>query len=150
MHEGAAPNCSEPLDHESLVSGFSAKLVGTTLEADVMIDLSLETPRSRFRAAIFLAVAADLIQIAALPLFSEGALSPADDILDFMVGAAMVRLVGWHWEFVPSFLAELIPGVNVIPFWTLAVVNVYRKWKQAQNLGDRIDVAPLEPKIPNH
>jgi hypothetical protein len=23
-----------------------------------------------------------------------------------------------------------VPGVDLVPFWTLAVLNVYRKWKQ--------------------
>jgi len=42
----------------------------------------------------------------------------------------MVHLLGWHWEFLPSFLAKLIPGVDLVPFWTMAVANVYRKSKQ--------------------
>jgi len=24
-----------------------------------------------------------------------------------------------------------VPGVDLVPFWTLAVANVYRKWKQS-------------------
>jgi hypothetical protein len=63
--------------------------------------------------------------------FAEGALSPADDILDLAVAAVLVRLLGWHWEFLPAFAGELVPGVDLVPFWTLAVANVYRKWKQA-------------------
>ncbi len=43
------------------------------------------------------------------PLFGEGALSPANDVLDFAVAAVLVSLLGWHWEFLPSFFAELIP-----------------------------------------
>ncbi len=57
-------------------------------------------------------------------------LSPADDILDLGIGAAMINLLGWHWEFLPSFLAKLVPGVDLVPFWTLAVANVYRKSKR--------------------
>src|SRR6266576_2605175 len=87
-------------------------------------------PRSRFQAAMILAVAADALQIFVLPLFAEGALSPADDVLDLAVAAVLVRLLGWHWEFLPAFAAELVPGVDLVPFWTLAVINVYRKWKQ--------------------
>jgi len=88
------------------------------------------SPRSRFRAAMILAMAADALQIFVFPLFAEGALSPADDVLDLAVAAVLVRLLGWHWEFLPAFLAELVPGVDLVPFWTLAVINVYRKWKQ--------------------
>ena len=96
----------------------------------------LSSPRSRFRAAMFLAVLVDAVQIIGLPLFGEGALSPLDDVLDFITAVVLVRLLGWHWEFLPSLIAELVPGVDLIPFWTLAVANVYRKWKQGETAGD--------------
>jgi hypothetical protein len=87
-------------------------------------------PGSRFRAAMVLAVLADALQIVVFPMFVEGALSPADDLLDVGVAAALVHLLGWHWEFLPSFLVKLVPGVDLVPFWTMAVANVYRKSKQ--------------------
>jgi hypothetical protein len=83
--------------------------------------------RSHFRAALILAIVADALQIIVFPLFIEGALSPADDLLDLGIGAALAYLLGWHWEFLPSFFAKLVPGVDLVPFWTLAVVNVYRR-----------------------
>jgi len=78
---------------------------------------------------MILAVIADALQIVLFPVFVEGALSPADDVLDFGIGALMVNLLGWHWEFLPSFLAKLVPGIDLVPLWTLAVANVYRKSK---------------------
>lgn len=78
-----------------------------------------------------LAVAADAVQIFVMPMFAEGAFSPADDLLDLGVAAILVRLLGWHWEFLPAFIGELVPGVDLVPFWTFAVMNVYRKWKVA-------------------
>src|SRR5579864_8074845 len=84
----------------------------------------------RFQAAMILAIIADALQIAVFPMFVEGAMSPAEDVLDFGVGALMVHLLGWHWEFLPSFFAKLVPGVDLVPFWTLAVANVYRKTKR--------------------
>src|ERR1700680_4630662 len=83
----------------------------------------------RFRAAMILAIIADALQIAVFPLFVGGAMSPADDVLDFGVGALMIHLLGWHWEFLPSFFAKLVPGVDLVPCCTLAVANVYRKSK---------------------
>ncbi len=70
------------------------------------------SPRTRFRAAMILAMAADALQIFVFPLFAEGALSPADDVLDIAVAAVLVHLLGWHWEFLPAFLAEVVPGVD--------------------------------------
>jgi hypothetical protein len=42
----------------------------------------------------------------------------------------LVHLLGWQWEFLPSFFAKLVPVVDLVPFWTMAVANVYRKWKK--------------------
>lgn len=69
-----------------------------------MLDTAIPpSSRWRFKTAMILAMAADALQIFALPLFAEGALSPADDVLDLAVTAILVRLVGWHWEFLPAF-----------------------------------------------
>lgn len=96
-----------------------------------------------------LAVAADILQVAIFPLFVEGAESPAADALDVGVGAAMVALLGWHWEFLPSFVGKLVPGVDLVPFWTLAVANVYRKAKRvaAPTEGDREDQPRLNDRL---
>jgi hypothetical protein len=83
------------------------------------------------RAAMTLAIVADLVQIFVFPVFVEGAASPAEDVLDVGVGAVLAYLLGWHWEFLPSFAGKLVPGVDLVPFWTLAVANVYRNSKRA-------------------
>ena len=101
-------------------------------------------PGSRFRTAMVLAVIADALQIIVFPAFIEGAISPADDILDLGIGALLVNLLGWHWEFLPSFLAKLVPGVDLVPFWTMAVANVYRKSKRmAVTAEDRREEHPV-------
>ena len=38
-------------------------------------------------------------------------------------------LVGWHFAFLPTFVAELVPGVDLIPTWTAAVWLVTRRRK---------------------
>ena len=98
--------------------------------------------RWRFQTAMILAMAADALQIFVMPFFAEGALSPADDVLDLAVAAILVRLVGWHWEFLPAFVGELVPGVDLVPFWTFAVWNVYRKQKQMTTTEDPRDNKP--------
>jgi hypothetical protein len=126
------------------------------LEPMAMFDDSvLKSRQSRFRTALVLAVAADALQLVVFPLFAEGAISPLDDILDLTVMAALASLIGWHWEFLPSFVAELVPGLDLVPFWTLAVANVYRKWKQTE--GRRADdavreivVRPIERNLSDH
>lgn len=95
--------------------------------ADESITVS---PGPQFRTAMLLAILADVLQIAVFPLFAEGALSPAEDLLDFGVAAMMTHLLGWHWEFLPTFFAKLVPGVDLVPFWTIAVANIWRKTKR--------------------
>ena len=89
------------------------------------------SPGPQFRAAMLLAIIADALQLVVFPAFVAGALSPADDLLDLGIAAMMVRLLGWHWEFLPSFFAKLVPGVDLVPFWTIAVASVWRKAKAA-------------------
>lgn len=76
------------------------------------------------RAAWVVAMAADGIQILALPLFAPGAFSPADSVIDVAVAAILTRLLGWHWAFLPTLIAELIPGLDLFPTWTAAVFYV--------------------------
>ncbi|HEY6867955.1 MAG TPA: hypothetical protein VI792_11900, partial [Candidatus Eisenbacteria bacterium] len=61
-----------------------------------------------------------------LPFFLAGAVSPWDDVLDVAVGLVLVRLLGWHWVFLPAFLAELVPGLDLVPTWTAAVLFALR------------------------
>ncbi|HZQ24412.1 MAG TPA: hypothetical protein VFA89_16610 [Terriglobales bacterium] len=100
------------------------------------------SPRSRFAMAMTLALAADALQIVLFPLFTEGALSPIDDLLDLAVGGVCVYLLGWHLEFLPAFVAELVPGADLVPLWTLAVANVYRKWKRTVTMEDTVGQRP--------
>ena len=105
-------------------------------------------PGSRFREAMVLAILADALQIVVFPFFVEGALSAADDVLDLGVGAIMIYLLGWHWEFLPSFFAKLVPGVDLVPFWTMAVVSVYRKAKRTAETS--VPEEQMEQLLPPH
>ncbi|HXJ88348.1 MAG TPA: hypothetical protein VMS18_16115 [Candidatus Binatia bacterium] len=96
--------------------------------ADDSITIS---PGPQFRVAMLLAIVADALQLVVFPAFVAGALSPADDLLDLGIAAMMVKLLGWHWEFLPSFFAKLVPGLDLVPFWTMAVASVWRKAKTA-------------------
>lgn len=77
-------------------------------------------PRTR-RIAWIVAIVADAIQWLALPAFIEGAASPVNDVLDVVVAIVLIRLLGWHWAFAPSVIAELVPGLNLVPTWTASV-----------------------------
>ena len=83
--------------------------------------MSLQQPATRIRIARVIALAADAVQIGFFPVFGAGALSIVNDCLDVAVGIVMVLLVGWHFAFLPTFVAELVPGLDLVPTWTLAV-----------------------------
>jgi hypothetical protein len=92
---------------------------------------SLKEPEQRLAWAV--AIAADALQIAAFPLFAEGGVSPADSLLDLIVAFVLIRLLGWHWAFLPTLAAELVPGADLFPTWTAAVWFVTRQQMKANN-----------------
>jgi len=81
----------------------------------------LLTPR-RVWIARALALLVDLVQWGLLP----ASLTPLNTAIDVATGLAMVALVGWHWAFLPTFLAELVPFMDLVPTWTLAVAFATR------------------------
>jgi hypothetical protein len=117
----------------------------------------------RVLAARALAVLADGLQLGLFPLFVGGGLSLANDVLDVVVAGAMIALVGWHWAFVPTFLAELVPGLDLVPTWTMAALLATRGGGAGTPPGAvqegsarppgvepsrLIDVTPVEPTPP--
>jgi hypothetical protein len=97
----------------------------------------------KMRAAMALAVIADILQMALFPLFIEGAASPVDDVLDLAMAGILSYLLGWHWEFAPSFIGKLVPGVDFVPLWSLAVANVWRKSKHLEPTEQPHSPAPI-------
>jgi hypothetical protein len=82
-----------------------------------------------------LAVAADALQLFLFPVFGEGFASPLNDGLDLVVGVLLVRLLGFHWVFLPAFAAESLPGIDAVPTWTASVmivtgIELHPKWRR--------------------
>ena len=86
-------------------------------------------PDNRKRLARGIALAVDAFQIAIIPLLFPG--SPWNNAIDLVTGVVMVRLLGWHIAFLPTFITELIPFVDLFPTWTVAVLYVTRKKKMS-------------------
>ena len=110
-------------------------------------DVITIAPGPQFMTAMVLAILADALQLVVFPLFVAGAISPAEDILDLAVAIGLTRLLGWHWEFLPSFLIKLVPGVDLVPFWTIAVASVYRKAKQVAATEAEKPLDQLPPHV---
>ena len=102
----------------------------------------------RIRAARAIAMVADLAEIVVFPAFMEGFLSPANDVVDVAVAVALTRLLGWHWAFLPSFLAEMIPVVGLVPTWTAAVFYVTSGLPTVTDVpATRVDPPPPPPAL---
>ena len=80
----------------------------------------------RLRVAWIVAVAADLLQIILFPILAEGLASPLDVGLDALVFAILCLVVGPHWAFAPSVIAEVVPGLDLAPTWVVAVTHQRR------------------------
>jgi hypothetical protein len=101
---------------------------------------SMKSPEERL--AWLVAIGADALQLAVMPLFVEGALSPADAVLDAVVAVTLVRLLGWHWAFLPTLMVEALPGADLFPTWTAAVFFVTR---QMHAPGEPVILPPESP-----
>jgi hypothetical protein len=86
---------------------------------------------TRNKLALAVAMTADFIQITLFPIFGEGFLSPFNDALDLAVGTTLWALLGWHYSFLPALIAESIPGLDLVPTWTLAAYMAMKKKKTA-------------------
>ena len=90
---------------------------------------------NKTRLAWIVAIVADLLQIVFLPILGMGGFSPVMDGLDAIVAIVMILLLGWHLAFLPTVVAELVPGLNLIPTWTVAVFFVTRRRKVAEDVA---------------
>lgn len=108
------------------------------------------TSAARIWLARGIAATADLVQIALLPFFAEGVLSPFNDALDVVMAVVMTLLVGWHLAFLPSFVVELMPVADLAPTWTIAVLIATRRTQRASSgpLGACCLVAQRSPGGP--
>jgi hypothetical protein len=94
------------------------------------------TTERRVWIARGLAVLVDLGQLALLP----AELTPLNNALDLATALAMYFLVGWHWAFLPTFVVEMVPFVDLVPTWTLAVAIATRG-----RVGPAPPVVTVEP-----
>jgi hypothetical protein len=94
------------------------------------------------RTAWAIAITADAVQIIGLPLFALGGASPADTVVDAAAALILTGLLGWHWAFLPSLIAELIPGLDLFPTWTAAVA--YVTWQRARSPKE--DIRDIEAR----
>lgn len=82
--------------------------------------------RRRVWLARGIALAADFVQLALLPLAFGNAVFPVDEILEVAVGVVLTSLLGFHIALLPALAVELVPFLDVFPTWTAAVLLITR------------------------
>lgn len=70
--------------------------------------------------ALLVALVADFVQVGLGPLGITG----LDDVLDLLVAALEIGLLGFHPLLLPTFLLEILPVVEFMPTWTACVLAV--------------------------
>jgi hypothetical protein len=66
-------------------------------------------------------------------------------VLDSCVMFALTKLLGFHWAFVPSFVLEVIPTIDMFPSWVACVAYVV--WERKKQQQAQLPSTPLRPLI---
>lgn len=96
--------------------------------------------RARIVLAIAISVIADGLQ---LLLGSFGWIF-ADQIIDAIAMILTMRLVGFHWLLLPTFILELVPLADELPTWTACVIAVITLRKREQKI---LQSQPQKPPV---
>jgi hypothetical protein len=98
------------------------------MTADLVKAIASPSPAAvssrRKKIALVLAGVADLVQLGYFPVFGEGALSPADDVLDVIVALLLLVTLGFKWRLAAALAIELVPGATLFPTWTAVVLSL--------------------------
>ncbi|HEY2953105.1 MAG TPA: hypothetical protein VGK40_11005 [Verrucomicrobiae bacterium] len=87
--------------------------------------------RLRIGLAFLVALIADGLQLLLGPL----GWALFDEIIDLLAMILVTVLLGFHILFLPTFVAEIIPVIDMLPTWTgcVALVVTLRRKQQAAN-----------------
>ena len=95
--------------------------------------------------AYAIAVTADAVQFMAGPLGWAG----FDEAADVVAMVLLSVVLGFHPLFLPTFIVELIPVVDMLPTWTgCAVLVVALRRRQASKSPPTVHSPPVEPASP--
>ncbi len=126
---GDAPGALVPAPAPATEGG--ADIGAETLETERVGTPTTKPPRlAAVPMAWGVALLTDLVQWVVFPFFVSPLGWPVDAVLDVVTAGILIRLLGWHWAFLPGFLMELIPGVDMVPTWTVAVFLATRGRKR--------------------
>lgn len=86
--------------------------------ADLLPRLRIAMRNPRWRIALIAAILSDALAYLLLPL------PPAQWALDIITAVILFISFGFPWTLLMAFVMEVIPGVELFPAWTLAVLAI--------------------------
>ncbi len=99
--------------------------------------------RIRIAGALVFAVGADGLQFLLGPLgWAFG-----DQAIDCVAMVLTSWLLGFHWLLLPTFVTELIPGLDELPTWTACTIAVIALRKRGQRAAPPPNIPPDKPVI---
>jgi hypothetical protein len=100
--------------------------------------------RPRIVLALAVALAADALQIALLPVAWTFAQSAVDVVAMLLV----MSLLGFHLLLLPTFVIEFIPVADMLPTWTGSVIAVIALRKREPKAAASAPASPATSKPP--
>jgi hypothetical protein len=92
--------------------------------------------KQRVVVAYSVAILADLIEFPIIAAEVTVVAAPAAEgvavVVDAIAFGVITKLLGFHWVFLPSFLVEVVPGLDMLPTWVGCVFFVVRQRKKEQ------------------
>ena len=105
-----------------------------------------KTSPLQIKLAWAVAVGIDALQVLILPTTAPGGFSPVEWFLDLLAMGLLWALLGWSWAFLPSFIIELVPWIDITPTWTLAVLVATRGKGVVPIPGDDPGIPGVKPR----
>jgi hypothetical protein len=115
----------EAIEKPAPVPPAAGALATATAQAHALASAQAHgVSRTRKRLALAIAAASDLAQWFFFPAVVEGAASPFEIALDAITALAILVVVGFQWRLAIALVAELVPGLDMFPTWTLVVLSL--------------------------
>ncbi len=113
-----------------------AARAGAATDAATPLPLRARITKARFALAILVSIVSDAIGFFLAPLV------PVTIVLDVVTAIVLWLILGRGLVLLAAFVLEAIPGVGILPFWTLAVLSAEVLTSATQARIDRVRGSP--------
>lgn len=108
--------------------------------------------RTRIVLAFAVSLVADALEFPINGVVATGLLALPAEVADFILDCVMMVitsfLLGFHWVLLPSFVLELVPGIDMFPTWTVCVAWLVWHRKQQAKMAANPPLPDAPPRLP--